>query len=305
MRINTRKKIGASLALVGMMNFSLINFAEAMVYTVKNSQIPDQNVRKWTVDTNSILEVTTNTATGALINGNGLDGHSLRVTINDDALSLDDDVFVTSLDALISEFDSGMIMESRDVSGQFISVVYALQENWLSIRVESLADIGIKIDSDLGSDSNTVFTTINDKVFSYEKDGDNMGSGPIFQWETDGLLTNPLADNVQITKTGNLLELKLYVYAHDISNNRSANRIDYLQQFALFVAEENINRTDTFIYVAPPPPPAPMPVAVALRQSSNLSFDQSQHGSDTLSDPDGQLRKTLDSINAKYGNLIQ
>jgi hypothetical protein len=49
------------------------------------------------------------------------------------------------------------------------------------------------------------------------------------------------------------------------------------------------------ISVAPP----------ALRQTSNLSFDQSQHGSDTLSDPDGQLRKTLDSINAKYGNLIK
>ena len=43
----------------------------------------------------------------------------------------------------------------------------------------------------------------------------------------------------------------------------------------------------------------------ALRQTSNLSFDQSQYGSDTLSDPDGQLRKTIDSINAKYGNLIK
>ena len=48
--------------------------------------------------------------------------------------------------------------------------------------------------------------------------------------------------------------------------------------------------------------PAPAP---ALRQTSNLSFDQSQYGSDTLSDPDGQLRKTIDSINAKYGNLIK
>ena len=44
--------------------------------------------------------------------------------------------------------------------------------------------------------------------------------------------------------------------------------------------------------------------APALRQTTNLSFDQSQHGTDTLSDPDGQLRKTIDSINAKYGNLI-
>ena len=44
---------------------------------------------------------------------------------------------------------------------------------------------------------------------------------------------------------------------------------------------------------------------VMLRQTYNLSFDQSQHGSDTLSDPDGQLRKTIDSINAKYGNLLR
>jgi hypothetical protein len=47
------------------------------------------------------------------------------------------------------------------------------------------------------------------------------------------------------------------------------------------------------------------PATPALRQTSNLSFDQSQYGSDTLSDPDGQLRKTIDSINAKYGNLVK
>jgi len=41
------------------------------------------------------------------------------------------------------------------------------------------------------------------------------------------------------------------------------------------------------------------------RQTYNLSFGQSLHGSDTLSDSDGELRKTVDSINAKYGNLIK
>jgi hypothetical protein len=29
------------------------------------------------------------------------------------------------------------------------------------------------------------------------------------------------------------------------------------------------------------------------------------YGSDKLSDPDGQLRKTVDAIDAKYGNLIK
>ena len=42
-----------------------------------------------------------------------------------------------------------------------------------------------------------------------------------------------------------------------------------------------------------------------VRQTKNLFFSQSLHGSDTLSDPDGELRKTVDSINAKYGNLIK
>ena len=135
-----------------------------------------------------------------------------------------------------------------------------------------------------------------------------MGSGPIFQWETDGVLTNPTIDTVQIDKTGTSLNLKLYVYAHDITDNLLVNRDDYLQQFALFAAE-NINRTDTFIYVAPPPPPppppAPAPAPASLRKSTNLYFSQSLYASDTLSDPDGELRKTVDQIMAKNGSLIK
>jgi len=42
-----------------------------------------------------------------------------------------------------------------------------------------------------------------------------------------------------------------------------------------------------------------------VRRSSNLLFEQSLYASDTLSDPDGELRKTVDSINAKYGKLIK
>jgi len=54
----------------------------------------------------------------------------------------------------------------------------------------------------------------------------------------------------------------------------------------------------------PEPEPAPAP-APEVRQTHNLSFGQSLHGSDTLSDSDGELRKTVDSIDAKYGNLIK
>ena len=44
---------------------------------------------------------------------------------------------------------------------------------------------------------------------------------------------------------------------------------------------------------------------VNVRQSSNLTFAQSLYASDTLSDPDGELRKTVDQIMAKYGSLIK
>jgi hypothetical protein len=57
------------------------------------------------------------------------------------------------------------------------------------------------------------------------------------------------------------------------------------------------------ISVAPAPAPAPAPVYV--RQTSNLTFAQSLYASDTLSDPDGELRKTVDQIMAKYGSLIK
>jgi len=42
-----------------------------------------------------------------------------------------------------------------------------------------------------------------------------------------------------------------------------------------------------------------------VRQTNNLSFAQSLHGSDTLSDEDGQLRVTVDQIMNKYGSLIK
>jgi hypothetical protein len=42
-----------------------------------------------------------------------------------------------------------------------------------------------------------------------------------------------------------------------------------------------------------------------VRRSSNLTFAQSLYASDTLSDPDGELRKTVDQIMSKYGSLIK
>jgi hypothetical protein len=54
-----------------------------------------------------------------------------------------------------------------------------------------------------------------------------------------------------------------------------------------------------------PAAPAPAPAEVYVRKSTNLQFHEAMFGSDKLSDPDGQLRKTVDAIDAKYGSLIK
>ena len=43
----------------------------------------------------------------------------------------------------------------------------------------------------------------------------------------------------------------------------------------------------------------------SVRQTHNHSFASSLYGSDKLSDPDGQLKKTIDSINKLWGSLIK
>jgi hypothetical protein len=52
-------------------------------------------------------------------------------------------------------------------------------------------------------------------------------------------------------------------------------------------------------------PTASSPAPVYVRQTSNLTFAQSLYASETLSDPDGELRKTVDQIMNKYGSLIK
>jgi len=47
------------------------------------------------------------------------------------------------------------------------------------------------------------------------------------------------------------------------------------------------------------------PAVAAGRQTANLSFGNSYEGSDTLSDPSGQLGATIDAIYKKYGYLIK
>jgi hypothetical protein len=49
----------------------------------------------------------------------------------------------------------------------------------------------------------------------------------------------------------------------------------------------------------------PTAPAASIRRSTNLTFKESLYSTDTLSDPDGELRKTVDQIMAKYGSLIK
>ena len=49
----------------------------------------------------------------------------------------------------------------------------------------------------------------------------------------------------------------------------------------------------------------PTAAPIDVRRTSNLTFAQSLYDSDKLSDPDGQLRKTVDQIMAKHGSLIK
>jgi hypothetical protein len=218
-----------------------------------------------------------------------------------------------------------------------------LADNNITYLINSVEEDNLRIFGNLGSDGGTRFITLGGRLFSYEMQNsedflDDDGSfyvqnfmpsyDPILLWEisanasltsideeNDEVLGTLLDsyDEVNVSLTGNMLQVKHYAFAYRINGavyntkdttndriNNQKNTDQFFTQFLTFVNEDP-TRTDIFTYNFINLPA----VAVALRQTSNLSFDQSLYGSDTLSDPDGQLRKTIDSINAKYGNLIK
>jgi len=185
------------------------------------------------------------------------------------------------------------------------TVNYQFQDNWwqISVSLDSAADI--RIDGNLGSDSGTTWVTIDGMLFSYQRGSEAVSNDPIFYWSRIPSTYADGNDQPVWSATGaTSLVLKLHAYAHRADN--TVDRADYMEKLALF-ASENINRTDIFDYRTWSPVPAvtPAPAPVYVRQSSNLSFAQSLYASDTLSDPDGELRKTVDQIMNKYGKLIE
>jgi hypothetical protein len=121
-------------------------------------------------------------------------------------------------------------------------------------------------------------------------------------WETDGEIKSwgensrvNGNDEVLVTANGTSLTLTMYAYAH--RNDGTLDTTTFFQRFESFISEYKL-RTDIFTtsYGA-------VQKKAALRMNSNLTFTESQYGSDMLSDPDGELRKLINSIALKYGNL--
>ena len=161
----------------------------------------------------------------------------------------------------------------------------------------------------MGSDSDSFYTTLGSHFISYQKDwvtglpGDDDPFDPIFKWETNGVIDFENDDDEPIvTITGQSLQLTHYAYVYRTDGFTSSE--EFFASFLKFVDADK-TRTDVFDINWRAPAPAPAPAPVYVRQTSNLTFAQSLYASDKLSDPDGQLRATLDQVMNKYGSLIK
>jgi len=67
------------------------------------------------------------------------------------------------------------------------TVNYQFQDNWWQTTVFLDTAGSIKLSQNLGSDGNTVWTTIGGKLFSYEKAESFVYNDPIFYWSTPPL----------------------------------------------------------------------------------------------------------------------
>jgi hypothetical protein len=189
--------------------------------------------------------------------------------------------------------------DGDDTDGSTYTVTFS--KNNVTYLIESTnPEDFLVISGDLGSDSDSFYTTLGSHFISYEKNSDTglPYEDPIFKWETNGAIDfENEEDNTFVTITGQSLQLTHYAYAYRTNGFTSSD--EFFTSFLKFIDADK-TRTDVFdinwrATAAP----------VYVRQSSNLTFAQSLYASDTLSDPDGQLRKTIDSINAKYANLIK
>ena len=202
--------------------------------------------------------------------------------------------------------------EGQDTYGSTMEITFS--GNNVTALITSLDPTDLLvIDGDLGSDYLTEYDTLGSHFISYQKSPTNglPVQDPIFMWETNGTINATDGDETPIVFiTGTSLELKHYAYAYQINRaynyqnqaNNQRNADLFFAQFLAFV-DEDPTRTDIFTYNFRDSAPVSAPVYV--RKTTNLSFAQSLNASDTLSDPDGQLRATVDQIMSKYGSLIK
>jgi hypothetical protein len=252
------------------------------------------------------------------INRDGYDGWG-RGTVNDVIF----DWFGSS-----AEFEDGelvgseIIIPGTAVGAQVNEDTYTVSfsNNNVTYLIESTDPTDeLVIFGDLGSDGYSFYTTLGSHFISYQRDtvtglptgGDVVvlpGPDPIFKWETNGFIDfENENDEPTVFITGQRLELTQYAYAY--RNDGFTSPEEFFASFLRFIDEDK-TRTDVFdinywTAPAPAPVPAPKPVETYVRKSTNLQFNEAMYGSDKLSDPDGQLRTTVDAIDAKYGYLIK
>jgi hypothetical protein len=193
--------------------------------------------------------------------------------------------------------------EESDTEGSTYTVTFSKNNVKYLIESTSPEDF-LVIRGNMGSDGDSFYTTLGSHFISYQQDEDtglpldDDPFDPIFKWETNGDIDfENEDDNPIVTIRGQSLQLTHYAYAYRTTGFTSSE--EFFASFLKFIDADK-TRTDIFDinWKATAAP-------VYVRQSSNLTFAQSLYASDTLSDPDGELRKTVDSINAKYANLIK
>lgn len=258
----------------------------------------------WDIDTSDddgVDDMDIREFSGAYINGDLFDDFGTYEVDGDsfDTSSTNGDIVGGQIQFLGSEGDN---TEGGTVTWTFSN------NNWHSVLTSS-SSAELEILGDLGSDSSTTWLTQGSYLLSYEEDGANgPDNDPIILWESDGVIKTDGEDSrvdneedVIITKTGTSLSFTVFAYAH--RNDYSLSTAAYFNLFESFV-KENKYRTDIFTTSFTPAAPAQRVEVVNVRQSSNLLFSASQFGSDRLSDPDGGLRALVDTLMAKYGNLL-
>jgi hypothetical protein len=191
----------------------------------------------------------------------------------------------------------------RDTAGSTYTVTFA--NNNVTYLIESAnPEDALVIRGGLGSGEDSFYTTLGSHFISYQKNEyGEPEHDPIFKWETNGniVFENGYGYPV-VNKYGQSLQLTHYAYAYRYAGFTSPE--EFFTSFLKFIDEDK-TRTDVFDINWRPTAAAPAPAPVYVRQTRNLTFAQSLYASDTLSDPDGQLRATVDQVMSKYGSLVK